>query len=336
MIGKYKLRIEDKKVRFDLVLKRKFTIIKGNSATGKTYLTDMVLDEDGTKIYCKLPVRTLSKQRRTYTIELFTNSNTVFILDEDVEGIDTNEFAELLQESDNYFIICCRDVLKTLPISVDEIYEFKSETFYNNLNVPFTVTSLREQYNEKLANKFIPELMITEDSKSGFQFFDKTLNIECVSALNNANIVNTLIKYSSMYKNICIFLDRAAYGSYVYKLFNVIRFLDCNVVVLAPESFEYILLKSGVVECNKKYLDEPYNYCDVKTFVSEFKDFDLGTKNRLQSWEQYFTALLRYYSGKSAELSYQEYGKSELDPYYFRFKRQIFDLLPDVYLMENK
>ena len=45
MVGKYHLRIEDKKVRYDLDIKRKYTLIKGSSAMGKTYLRDIVDDE---------------------------------------------------------------------------------------------------------------------------------------------------------------------------------------------------------------------------------------------------------------------------------------------------
>lgn len=169
MIGVYNLRVENKKVRYDFRLDHKFTVVRGNSATGKTYFRD-ILNEQGTKIYCSLKVSALDLEEEDYRIKLTNSSGRIFIIDEDVEGYHTKKFADLLQDSDNYFILFCRDILGTLPISTDSIYELRSETFYNNLNVPFTVTTLSKQYLDKKSNVVVPDLVITEDSKSGYQF----------------------------------------------------------------------------------------------------------------------------------------------------------------------
>lgn len=45
MVGKYSIRIYNKKVRYDLSIKRKYTVIRGSSATGKTYLRDLLIAE---------------------------------------------------------------------------------------------------------------------------------------------------------------------------------------------------------------------------------------------------------------------------------------------------
>lgn len=42
MRGKYRIIIENRKMKYDFEIKRNLTIIKGDSATGKTTLVDMV------------------------------------------------------------------------------------------------------------------------------------------------------------------------------------------------------------------------------------------------------------------------------------------------------
>lgn len=42
MKGKYRIIVENKKIRYDFEVKRNITIIKGDSATGKTTLADMI------------------------------------------------------------------------------------------------------------------------------------------------------------------------------------------------------------------------------------------------------------------------------------------------------
>lgn len=170
MVGKYHLRIEDKKVRYDLDIKRKYTLIKGSSAMGKTYLRD-IIDDEGTVITCRLNVIALEKNELSYKSTLKDVSNSIIIIDEDVRGMTTKEFADLSKESDNYFIIFSRKKLASIPISLEEVYEFTSITKYNNINVPYTLTRLENLYYDLDTDKVTPELLITEDSKSGNQFF---------------------------------------------------------------------------------------------------------------------------------------------------------------------
>ena len=42
MKGKYRVRIQNRRLRYDFEIRRNITIIKGDSATGKTMLVDMV------------------------------------------------------------------------------------------------------------------------------------------------------------------------------------------------------------------------------------------------------------------------------------------------------
>lgn len=328
MVGKYSIRIYNKKVRYDLSIKRKYTVIRGSSATGKTYLRDL-LESGSANVECKVDVLALPKSKFLYSSILKDKSNSIIVIDEDVDGINTSEFADLLKSSDNYFILFTREKLAYLPISVEEIYKFKNTTKYNNLEKAYTVTTL-DSYFESIDKRFIPDLVIVEDSKSGFEFFSSVLSVPCITAGGNSNIYSKLVNISrsGVYKNICIIVDGAAFGSFVEEVLDLIRNISVNVVLLAPESFEYLLLRSGCVSCNSLVLFETFNYCDIDHFSKECPNFSLGS-NTLQSWEQLYTAYIKYLTRDSKEIYY---SKGKLNPYYLRFSNKVLELLPDSYI----
>ena len=74
-----------------------------------------------------------------------------------------------------------------------------------------------------------------------------------------------------------------------------------NIVLYLPESFEWLILKSGVIEDSKvaEMLEHPEDYIESKEFFS---------------WERYFTAQLI----KSIQDSYLKYSKRQLNPAYLQ------------------
>ena len=59
-----------------------------------------------------------------------------------------------------------------------------------------------------------PEIIITEDGKSGYQFFKTIVNkcgIECISAEGKSKIITKLKEYSD--KKVVVIADGAAFGS---------------------------------------------------------------------------------------------------------------------------
>ena len=141
MVGKYKLIVYDKKVRYELEVKRKFTLIRGDSACGKTYLRDILMDK-GTTVECKCGFTSLPTHKDDYTLILKNRTNSIILVDEDVDELYTKEFSKLLLESDNYFIIFSREDFPSLPISLKEIYTLTSNKRYSNLGKPYTVNTL--------------------------------------------------------------------------------------------------------------------------------------------------------------------------------------------------
>lgn len=59
-------------------------------------------------------------------------SGNIFFIDEENSFINTEEFASMVKESDNYFVLITRENLYNLPYSVDEIYGLHESGKYHD------------------------------------------------------------------------------------------------------------------------------------------------------------------------------------------------------------
>lgn len=143
MKGSYEIIVSNAKVRYDFTIRRNITIIKGNSATGKTTLVEMIREyyesgeDSGIQLQCKKNCRVLAG--RDWKQLLGTMHDSIIFIDEDNAFLPTPEFAEAVRESDNYYVIVTREGLPNLPYSVEEIYGIRESGKY---------ASLKQTYNE--------------------------------------------------------------------------------------------------------------------------------------------------------------------------------------------
>ena len=143
MKGKYRIVVSNAKVRYDFMIRRNITIIKGDSATGKTTLVEMIQEHyesgknSGIELNCDRPCRSLAG--RDWKLLLASIHETIVFIDEDNAFLPTNEFAEAVRESDNYYVIVTREGLPNLPYSVEEIYGIRESGKY---------ASLKQTYHE--------------------------------------------------------------------------------------------------------------------------------------------------------------------------------------------
>ena len=143
MKGSYRIVVSNAKVRYDFTLRRNITIIKGDSATGKTTLVEMIREHyeagphSGIELNCEKTCRVLAG--RDWKILLAAMHDSIIFIDEDNEFLPTNEFAEAVKTSDNYYVIVTREGLPNLPYSVEEIYGIRESGKY---------ASLKQTYNE--------------------------------------------------------------------------------------------------------------------------------------------------------------------------------------------
>lgn len=137
MKGKHRVIVSTKRLKYDFELRRNLTIIRGDSATGKTTLVDMIRD------YVNNPSGTpveLSCDKSCYVLEgtlwkgqLDKIVDSIVFIDEGNEFVKSSEFAGEIQKTDNYYVIVSREALPALPYSVEEIYGIRTSGKYGTL-----------------------------------------------------------------------------------------------------------------------------------------------------------------------------------------------------------
>lgn len=304
MKGKYHVKVQNESLRYEFDIKRNITVLKGDSATGKTTFVEMIQEfieqgeDSGVELFCDVKCRVLSGNLWEEQLEKCDNS-LVFI-DEGNRFVKTKEFAEAIRYSNNYYIIVTRESLETLPLSVDEIYGIRSSGKYGGLNPVYHQFYRIYEFGRTEKYPVKTEIMITEDSNSGFEFFSDIAlknNTECISANGKSNIYGLLAK-AERDKDILVIADGAAFGAQMVKLEPLVKRMP-NVHLYLPESFEWIILKSEVIRIPDIdiLLSETFNYADSEEYFS---------------WEQFFTALLI----RESDNGYLKYSKSRLNENY--------------------
>jgi predicted ATPase len=137
MKGPIHIRISNVRVTYDINLKRKFTIINGDSATGKTTLVSMaVLGNQGAgraatvDIVCSYNVRAIATGTDINLLTL--EKDTVYFIDEEELSTYTNTGFKKMLDSENFFVLVTRRIPKELPSCATEVCCAKSSGKLNN------------------------------------------------------------------------------------------------------------------------------------------------------------------------------------------------------------
>lgn len=303
MKGKFTIRVGNSRLRYEFTIYRNITILKGNSATGKTTLVEMIREyyEDGElsgiQLESSVPCRTLSG--RDWKFILPSIENSIIFIDEDNDFLRTLEFAEAIRHSSNYYVIVTREGLAYLPYSVNEIYGIRESGKY---------AGLRQVYNEfyriyhwgSEKEKSNIDKVLVEDTNSGYEFFSALAangQPTVISAEGNSGVFKKLLEREPS-ETCLVIADGAAFGSEIDRVMKLIQDSE-NVILYLPESFEWLILKSGLIDGNRiqEILANPENQ-----ILSE----------KYFSWEQFFTALLI----DEAKDTYLAYSKKRLNPVY--------------------
>lgn len=328
MKGKYHFRVRSKRTVFDFSIKRNITILKGDSATGKTTLLHMLYEylrvgrESGYTVLTDAAYFVYLRKEvgRDWKDALYPLNNTIIFIEENNDFVFNKDFADFVKNSGNYFVLVNRAPFRMLPYSIHEIYEIV--TAGKRADIRESYHEFKELYSNYPVIKHNKiENIITEDSCSGYQFFAAVFGTaHMVSAEGNSNILPTIQKL--MKGDTLVIVDGAAFGAMIE---NCLAYLnarhDLRVSVWLPESFEYLILKSGVVRSPEleEILEEPADYADSLQY---------------ESWEQFFTELLISVTKDTAA----RYAKEVLNKYYLQDKnmRKIISQFPDVIRVSEK
>lgn len=281
--GEYTIEVWNKKIRYALKIRRNITVITGDSGTGKTILVKMIdaYDNNGISsgVHLKCNVRCTTLHGRNWRDTLDKISKSIVFIDEQSHFITTKEFAVAIQGTDNYYVLITRNNLEALPYSIHEIYGLRAYSNKETQNGMFqTFNEQYELYGANITQSGIqPDVIITEDSNSGYQFFSSLGSQQvkkCISARGKTNIKNMIDP--NLGEKVLIVADGAAFGCEMRD--TLLRIKDNpNYYLWLPESFEWILLRSGILRFNAAYINEPYKYIESSKYFS---------------WERYFTDLL--------------------------------------------
>lgn len=307
MKGKHKIVVKNNRLQYEFVIKRNITIIQGDSATGKTTLINMLRqaenlgESSGIDVISDVPCKIL--EGSNWKIILENSVGNIFFTDEENSFVNTEEFASVVKESDNYFVLITRENLYNLPYSVDEIYGLHESGKYNDTRKIYQQMYHIYSIEEKFPIE--PKKIIVEDSNSGYEFFKSIStekNIACLSAGGKSNIFSLLKKQSS--EEICVIADGAAIGPEMNRLYKE-TLKKKNIHLYLPESFEWLILSSGLISDKdiKIMLEEAENYIDSAEYFS---------------WERFFTKLLM----TRTEETYLKYSKSKLNANYLHEKNK--------------
>lgn len=319
MRGTHNVIVQNKRIRYDFDIRRNLTIIQGDSATGKTTLIDMIQEyyENGSVsgIDLRSDKECVILSGRKWENDLKVIQDSIVFIDEGNEFVFTDEFAAIIKNTDNYYVIVTREGIPSLPYSIEEIYGIRDSGKYGVLKQVYNKFFHIYQGNRPDQNKF--DMIITEDSNSGYQFFKATAderNIICESAGGKSNIFSAAAKAVAAHPKemILVIADGAAFGAEMEKISRLIADHGC-LVLYVPESFEWLILKSGIVEDKEitNILEAPGEYIESQKYFS---------------WERFFTSLLV----SKTEKTYLKYMKKVLNPSYLnnKVKSKIFAVLP--------
>lgn len=122
--------IRSQDLQFQAVtIERNITVIRGDSATGKTTLVEKLQSYEqygrssGVIVQCKKPCLMLTSVDREYRLSGIENS--IVFLDEGNEFDRSEVFARNVHSSTDYFVIITRENLYQLPYSVNSILKLK-------------------------------------------------------------------------------------------------------------------------------------------------------------------------------------------------------------------
>ncbi|MDE5892452.1 MAG: translation initiation factor 2, partial [Acetatifactor sp.] len=225
---------------------------------------------------------------------------SIVFVDEGNSFVKTYEFASAIQESDNYYVLVCREALPMLPYSVTEIYGIRDSGKYGVLKQVYN--EMYQIYGqENIADQLYPNKVIVEDSNAGFQFFESICSksgLECIAAGGKSKIFSQLCNMDK--DNVLVIADGAAFGCEMEKVMALVS-ENKGTYLYLPESFEWLLLNSEIIKDRdlKNILDNPSDYVASEDY---------------NSWERFFTGLLV----KMTQGTYLAYAKNELNKAYLQ------------------
>lgn len=306
MKGKHKIEVRSKRIVFTIELERNITILRGDSATGKTTLVEMLSAyenygrKSGITIVCDKTCRVLSGA--LWEAQLKDIQDAIVFVDEGSTFVSSLDFARAIQKTDNYYVLVTREDLSTLPYSVNAILELKKTTsrFKRTYNKAYPIYDSLSASDVELGSV---EKLLTEDANSGYQLFTKVgekYGIVCIPAAGKDNIKQKIFPMKS--EKVLVIADGAAFGPQMNDIYRLMQEKSAKFSLYLPESLEWLLLKADLIGQPEilEILEHPADFIESSEFFS---------------WERFFTNLLER---RTKNIPYMRYDKAKLPEFYLQ------------------
>lgn len=329
MTGSYDVKVQYNDLQYKFTINRNITIIRGESASGKSKLLEAIVNINSLQlnmskafIDSEIPCVVIEPIRIQYEIEGLTRkqqqlkhiresvhllTNTIIFIDEDCDVLQHSEMCNIIEGSSNYFVFITRSSLNCLPYSIKEIYSLTTSGKYC-IFVPVYINTEIILEEPKLFDLHF-DYLITEDSNSGFYFFEFVQDLFSshisVKPANGKDSLGFILQQHKLKtESIVFFVDGSAFGSSMESFLRLSK--NYNTRLVHFESFEHMLMLA-----NTKGLRNIYRQ------ASNLSDF-VRSEDHL-SWERYCTHLMSVTCKDSMDFYY---SKSFL-PKYFKQKEVV-------------
>lgn len=356
MKGKYRVYItytsrDKSKVLYYLDIKRKITIITGQSATGKTTICDALLSK--TKSFKVKRFRQDNKLVDTFieaiNVKSYTDLVKINVAEHSIIFIDEstlylNDFSNMIdaiRKSDNYFVLVIRDLKfkksDNLNYSTNEIYELVRDTETVSDSEIYRLRSIAQRYSQQNLYNYLQlptindnTIILVEDAKAGLKFFTKLFNNNLVLSVKGKFNFYEVLRGKQLARDIngkqytitinddnndyLLIADGAAFGCCMSDLIEFLEYYSNKIKLYLSESFEWLLL-----QCFKydktiiAWLNFTYDYLDATVTDCQYTDDRFN--NWYGSWEKFYTYRLIEYSSNLSK----SYKKESMPDYYLEF-----------------
>lgn len=277
MQGPRKFSVSSKDIIFNIELTRNVMVIRGNGATYKTLLCKMLhaagITGSGVHLssYQTNVIPLTDIQFYADNLRQFKGTDTIFIIDESETCIRTDEFRKAIEDTGCYFILITRNKCSNFGVSTKELYELIAD---DSLDLSKRVVYNRRLYpQETFGSLDGQQKYITEDSGAGKQLFNKAFDSSKVVSAHDMSGITEALKVN---QESIVIVDGAAFGFFLEDALALLT--ATKSYLIAKESFEYCILKSGVVD---QMLPENINI-----------DSPLVDSSKYLTWERFYTDLL--------------------------------------------
>lgn len=231
------IRLSDRNVDYKFTLWDKFTLLRGDTATGKTTLYHMFESYSQSHLnikcsgYNNLSILPILNTRGEYEKVLLPGDKQVFIVDESHPFLHTYGYDQILKASDNYFIIISRrHAYDNLPIHLRSVVQLVSSGKYHTFKQIYEIPEQIEKFTS----------CICEDSQTGNKFLSQFL--PCVSTSTGKNNIAAAMKDSN--ESLLLVYDVAGIGATYDDICVAERQREQPVTRLAWDSFESYIIDS--------------------------------------------------------------------------------------------